>query len=444
MDDLTAVSSATRGRSGTIIPIPIPDEHPNEIFNTPSGRRRALLNELGEVLQTKNIPVPFWAGLQVCDIDILEKMVEKARVAPEFVWVVARYSCRHLPLLWLQKPPKGKGSSAPTSTSTSSAASSFDRDGRPKKKSRREYRPVELARKRENQGCFLNRTEPIEVAHIYPNYLIHPRAEDAKRPFEFWDLLKIFWGAEKLASWQAELYRNPENPTKAADTIKNLICMGPEIHKMWSNAHCALRPLGYNGQKTELALEWHWLPKEHHNFDNEVDITKVPSPTMGLDCTAGQHNHVRVLIKTPPEAPRGLKTGDRILMMTPDPDNLPLPSHELLDLQFHLQRLSSMAAAADVDDEYEDDQHQPMADAQRVEEWLDSLDGQNSVQTKLERQKASPSSSRSRVTDTNTSDNPNFSSTVSSVPSPHKTRQQAMHSLSVEEPPYLLEPTNEG
>lgn len=28
---------------------------------------------------------------------------------------------------------------------------------------------------------------------------------------------------------------------------------------MWSGAHFALRTLGYNDQKTELALEWHWL-----------------------------------------------------------------------------------------------------------------------------------------------------------------------------------------
>lgn len=37
---------------------------------------------------------------------------------------------------------------------------------------------MELARKHENNGCFLNRTEPKETAHIYPNYLIHPRVED--------------------------------------------------------------------------------------------------------------------------------------------------------------------------------------------------------------------------------------------------------------------------
>ena len=87
-----------------------------------------------------------------------------------------RNSCCYL-VLWLQKPPKN------------SVVSSVDRDGCPKKKTRREHRPMELARKRENNGCFLNRTEPKETAHIYPNYLIHPRAEDKQRPFGFWDLL---------------------------------------------------------------------------------------------------------------------------------------------------------------------------------------------------------------------------------------------------------------
>lgn len=59
--------------------------------------------------------------------------------------------------------------------------------------------------------------------------------------------------------------------------------MSPEIHKMWSGAHFALRPLGYNDQKTELALEWHWLPKKGHKLDDEVNIGKVPNPTMVVE-----------------------------------------------------------------------------------------------------------------------------------------------------------------
>lgn len=94
-------------------------------------------------------------------------MVKKAIVAPEFIWVVEKYSCHHLPLLFV------------------------DRDECPTKQTSREYQPMELASKCEKHGCFLKHTKPKGMAHIYPNYLIHPRAEHAQKPFEFWDLLKI-------------------------------------------------------------------------------------------------------------------------------------------------------------------------------------------------------------------------------------------------------------
>lgn len=51
--------------------------------------------------------------------------------------------------------------------------------------------------------------------------------------------------------------------------------------------------------------------------------------------------------------------GDRIIMTTSHLENLPLPDHNLLDLQYHLRRPSSVAAAVEVDDSYNKDWHQP-------------------------------------------------------------------------------------
>lgn len=251
MDNPTPVSSATRGRSSTIIPIA---DISNEIYNVPSHHRQALLAQLGEVLQTDTIPVPFWAGLQVCDLTVLQNMVEKARVAPEFIWVVARYSCRHLPLLWLQKPAKTEDTSASSSNSTSSV----DSDGHiTKKRKGRESKPIALASERESNLCFLKRSHPKDVAHIYSNHLIHPQPQYAQRAHQFWDLLAIFWGPERLTKWRAQIYSDPSDPQKAADTVTNMICMSPDIHRMWGDALFALRPLGYNEDKTKLTLEWH-------------------------------------------------------------------------------------------------------------------------------------------------------------------------------------------
>jgi hypothetical protein len=43
------------------------------------------------------------------------------------------------------------------------------------------------------------------------------------------------------------------------------------------------------------------------------------------------------------------ESGQRIKIHTDDPDKKPLPSFELLELQWFLQRIQGMAGAADID-----------------------------------------------------------------------------------------------
>lgn len=114
-----------------------------------------------------------------------------------------------------------------------------------------------------------------------------------------------------------------------------------------------------------------------HNIGDEVALGKVPIPTTNLDgTTSKRHYPAKILIETGDTA-RKIKTGDQIIMATSDPEKLPLPDHDLLDLQFHLQRLSSMAAAAEAHESYEEDLDPPMASA-KMDQWLESLPDENS------------------------------------------------------------------
>ena len=59
---------------------------------------------------------------------------------------------------------------------------------------------------------------------------------------------------------------------------------------------------------------------------------------------------------------RCMTTGDRFTMTTTDPERMPLPSVELLDLQFYLQRIASMSAAGGINKlDFEDDREEQMA-----------------------------------------------------------------------------------
>lgn len=50
-----------------------------------------------------------------------------------------------------------------------------------------------------------------------------------------------------------------------------------------------------------------------------------------------------------------LQSGDLITVTTDDPESLPLPSFEILHLQWILHRVRALAAAAGFDDELDDD-----------------------------------------------------------------------------------------
>lgn len=72
---------------------------------------------------------------------------------------------------------------------------------------------------------------------------------------------------------------------KAADTVRNMICISTDIHRMWGDALFALRPLGYNEDRTKLTLEWHWLPRQMHEFHGEVPIPTTNGRTLTLQQT---------------------------------------------------------------------------------------------------------------------------------------------------------------
>lgn len=77
-----------------------------EDYNIPSTERVALLQRLQEAVG--DVPPYFWAACQICDLKILEKLVECACILPELVCLVADQTrsmilhCRqsHIPSLW--------------------------------------------------------------------------------------------------------------------------------------------------------------------------------------------------------------------------------------------------------------------------------------------------------------------------------------------------------
>src|SRR5215471_15297959 len=195
--------SSRRGRTGTLIPpaessIVMQEEVFEEHLNITSQRRRDLLIELGRALGTNEVPASFWACLQVCDIKRLEYILHNAKNSPFFVSCFSD-TCRSIPRTWMQRTQETRETSTSTTTSTSSGAQS-------KRRRVRESAPKKLARERDHGHCVFTKDVPIDVAHIYPNCLIHPSRNLSKSTPEFWKLLSAFWSPQQIQLWQSKIF----------------------------------------------------------------------------------------------------------------------------------------------------------------------------------------------------------------------------------------------
>ena len=76
------------------------------------------------------------------------------------------------------------------------------------------------------------------------------------------------------------------------------------------------------------------------------EIREVPLSSRNLNRSGNLWLHVG-----DPSDPELVRSGHRFIFRTSDPKNFPLPSKELLELQFHLNRVVNMAAAAEGEEE---------------------------------------------------------------------------------------------
>ncbi|PGH04052.1 hypothetical protein GX51_03722 [Blastomyces parvus] len=116
--------------------------------------------------------------------------------------------------------------------------------------------------------------------------------------------------------------------------------------------HIAIRPLNYDDDKTKLEAEIHWLPRYNHG-----PLDTIPLDTPTLSSRDLQNSSSRNGVPTIPIRIDGHR--------------------ELLEMQWALNRVLSMSAAAEYqgDNEDDDDDDMPVGEAARsVGDWLGSND----------------------------------------------------------------------
>lgn len=177
--------------SNSLLPVPIPGRNrsqtivpgvSSEIYNLPSRQRQDLLQQLADALNTEKIPVPFGPALKF-DIQVLGELVEQVRSERLPITITMSEFCQYIPLLWPQKPHKNG--------STTSNTTSND-DGSPTKRRYRDSKAASLAFKRDNELCVIKKKAPVQIAHIYPSFLLGPKSnKQGQEAPKFWSLLSF-------------------------------------------------------------------------------------------------------------------------------------------------------------------------------------------------------------------------------------------------------------
>ena len=189
-----------------------------------------------------------------------------------------------------------------------------------------------------------------EVTHIFPYSMLNKTANKSHRryaaPSDFWRFLKFFWTNDHIDKWRNKIFPDPQHPDTGVDSCFNLICLTGTAHKYWNNGHFALKPLKLSEDEKELTIQFFWQPQYNHKLTDGVDLLMEPVSSKDLSLVEKEGKKcflTRILkdLSTPK-----IKSGDTFTLTTNDPGKRPLPSWELLEMQWILQRITAMSGAA--------------------------------------------------------------------------------------------------
>ncbi|KAJ5451459.1 hypothetical protein N7491_000641 [Penicillium cf. griseofulvum] len=332
--------------------------------------RKIIIRRLKKALLEQAVPAPFWAVVQLCDLDKLENIVQIAHFSLKIMDILADLSCG-LPFKWTVKPSPSQLDAAfpmPTPPPTFSQPQ------------RASPAAIYAARERDGQKCVITGTRKVfQTAPIFPSGLITSRLQDDPSSPTIWRFVDMFWGQSTTQRWRRAVFNNPIQPQSPVNDCSNLICLRRDIRSAWTSGLFALRPAWISEDMTEMEIEFFWQPRPDHGLYDAVDLAKLPQSTKNVSTV--DKLVLSVGVRGDPSY-RDIESGHRFRMTTDDPIERPLPNFDLLDMQWQFNRLISLSAAATLyDDDEEDDnasvttqsnQDSNSADEEDVLAWVKS------------------------------------------------------------------------
>jgi hypothetical protein len=161
---------------------------------------------------------------------------------------------------------------------------------------------------------------------------------------KFWDLLRLFWDKDRVEKWNRKIFPDSQNPDVGVERCFNLISLAPHAHDMWNRGLFALKPLKLSRNRKKLTIQFFWQVPGNYDMKSRIDLLIKPTSSEGLEIVGDGYFLNR--LENNSLTPR-IRSGETFTFITNDPENLPLPSLELLEMQWILQRLVGMCGAAE-------------------------------------------------------------------------------------------------
>jgi hypothetical protein len=174
-----------------------------------------------------------------------------------------------------------------------------------------------LCQERDDNRCIITGLAGPDIVSICPDIFLDSSNDDLR----LWRILEAFWGPEKAAVWRR----------KAGDAgCSNLICLSSSLYTAWSSAKFVLQPISVEG--TTLKFRLFWLRSLNAKYPGVESLLIKPDDVL-VDASRDTQ-----CARLPPN-------GSLFAVTAKEP--CLLPSFELLELQWHLQRLAALSGAAE-------------------------------------------------------------------------------------------------
>ncbi|KDB21405.1 hypothetical protein H109_06653 [Trichophyton interdigitale MR816] len=293
-----------------------------------------------------DIAQPLWPFLWLADIPQLERISSNPDLVTHVTGLATRIKESKLLPRWTQRArdrTPSPTSSPPATTRLSEVAALGDQPDSPTSSGRstprsRSKKEVDLCRARDENRCVITGADdPVECAHIFPFSMRGLQAPDiVQDPFNPWSVLRMFWSNERVDAW----YNAVTGPL-GTETVRNLMCLAPSVHKYHERSFFALEPVEENPES--LTVRFHWLPHMHNLLKIKPDTR--PSFPSGIGC--GRRIRLWNVVT-------GMEIVSGTLIRISASDGIPLPDPALLQMQWMLQRIIALAGGAEAFEESND------------------------------------------------------------------------------------------